>query len=73
MKRGRTGTHRSHHVPLGQKPGRKRKRRGGPEAPSGAGHISVDRANRTGFRREGLRGSAGAAGGMVDGGSSAVF
>ena len=57
----------------GIKLGRKRMRCGVPDAPSGAGHISADRANRTGFRREGLRGSAGAAGGMVGGGSSAVF
>ena len=46
------------------KRGRKRKRRGVPQAPSGAGHISADRANRTDFRREGLRRDARSAGGM---------
>lgn len=46
-------------------------RRGVPQAPSGAGEVSADRANHTGSRGEGLRGSAGAAGGMVGGGSLA--
>jgi hypothetical protein len=44
-------------------------RRGVPEAPSGVRHGSADRTNRTDFRGEGLRESAGAAGGMVGGGS----
>ena len=48
-------------------------RRGFPEAPSGAGQISADRANRTGFRREGLRGAAGSEGNMFGGGSSVIF
>ena len=73
MKLGRTAQARSQHVPQGQKLGRKRMRRGFPEAPSGAGRGSADRANRTGFRREGLRESAGAAGDMVGGCSSAAF
>ena len=45
-------------------------RRGVPEAPSGAGHISADRAYHTGFRGEGLRGTAGSEGNMDGGGSS---
>ena len=57
----------------GPKPGRKRRWRGFPGAPSGAGHISADRANHTGFRGEGLRESAGAVGDMVGGGSSVFF
>lgn len=69
MKRGRTGTHRSHHVPQGQKLGRNRKRRGVSQAPSGARHGSADRADHTDFREEGLRGTAGAAGDMFGGGS----
>ena len=56
----------------GIKPGRNRMRRGFPEAPSGAGRGSADRANHTGFRGEGLRESAGAAGEMVGGGSYAI-
>ena len=46
---------------------------GFPGAPSGAGQISADRANRTGFRREGLRGAAGSEGNMFGGGSSVIF
>ena len=48
-------------------------RRGGSEAPSGAGHMSADRADHTGFRGKGLRESAGSAGDMFGGGSSAAI
>ena len=53
--------------------GRKRKRRGVPQAPSGAGHISADRAYHTDFRGEGLRESARLVGDMVGGGSLVFF
>ena len=48
-------------------------RRGVPQAPSGAGHISADSANRTDFRGENLRGAAGSEGNMVGGGSLVFF
>lgn len=73
IKPGRTAQPRSQHVPQGQKLGRKRMRRGFPEAPSGAGQVPAYRANRTGFRREGLRGAAGPEGNMFGGGSSDFF
>ena len=48
-------------------------RRGVPQAPSGAGHISADRAYRTDFRGEDLRESARLVGDMVGGGSLVFF
>lgn len=59
--------------PAGDKLGRKRMQRGVPQAPSGAGHISADRAYHTDFRGEGLRESARLVGDMVGGGSLVFF